>query len=383
MKRIFILNFLFILIYAQLQFAQAVKDSWSLGFGFSYPRFLSTDVRPDEANYGGFISLQRNFSEDVALRLHGAYNHITGFIQSGNYFYSNGAPVTSEKMFSNVISGNLDLLYYFDPCSPASPYLGLGAGAAYYEPDWGDVVNPQAESETAPVFNLFFGTEWRLGEHWNLVTELGIHSTASAVDGVINNNRQGVFGSHSDAYITVNAGLQYYFSKGEPSRICDLYNGIRIEIPEKSVPTLEEIENIARRYAERPSSIDYNQIEEIIKKYPCEGESWVLFGVNFEFNKAVLTIEAYPILDHAAEILMENPSVNVEIQGHTDNIGSESYNLSLSEKRAAVVKDYLVSKGINTDRLTAAGYGEARPLSDNTTSAGRAKNRRVEFKTKK
>ncbi|MCK5656345.1 MAG: OmpA family protein, partial [Deltaproteobacteria bacterium] len=90
--------------------------------------------------------------------------------------------------------------------------------------------------------------------------------------------------------------------------------------------------------------------------------------------------EAYPLLDEVASILEKNPEMEVEVQGHTDNTGSATYNQWLSEKRAQKVKDYLVSKGIDSSRLEAKGYGLTQPVASNATEEGRAQNRRVELK---
>ncbi|MEP7236941.1 MAG: OmpA family protein, partial [Ferruginibacter sp.] len=78
-------------------------------------------------------------------------------------------------------------------------------------------------------------------------------------------------------------------------------------------------------------------------------------------------------------ILNENPTFKVQIDGHTDSQGGDDYNQKLSDERAASVKAYLMSKGIAEGRLSSAGYGESKPVADNKTAAGRAKNRRVEM----
>ena len=109
-------------------------------------------------------------------------------------------------------------------------------------------------------------------------------------------------------------------------------------------------------------------------------ESLVLEGVHFEFNSAQLTRESYEILDHVAGSLRDWPKVRVEIQGHTDEMGTPAYNQDLSQRRAESVRDYLISKGVKASRLEAKGYGETRPIAGNTTDEGRAKNRRVELK---
>ena len=113
---------------------------------------------------------------------------------------------------------------------------------------------------------------------------------------------------------------------------------------------------------------------EFVKEAPL-----VLEGITFEFDSATLTPEAKPILDDVAASLMYYPEVEVEIQGHTDNVGDDTYNLNLSRRRAEAVKDYLVAKGIRGYRLTTLGMGEAKPVASNDTEAGRAMNRRIEF----
>ena len=102
--------------------------------------------------------------------------------------------------------------------------------------------------------------------------------------------------------------------------------------------------------------------------------------IHFEFDKAVIRPISYPILDDVAFLLQRNPQIlKVQVEGHTDWIGSEAYNQKLSERRAGAVTDYLIKKGIEPDRLIPVGFGETRPIADNETVRGRARNRRVEF----
>lgn len=105
-----------------------------------------------------------------------------------------------------------------------------------------------------------------------------------------------------------------------------------------------------------------------------------LTGVNFAFDKAVLTPEAEMILDEAVALLQETDEVlEVRVEGHTDSVGSESYNMDLSQRRAESVIDYLVANGVNSTRLVPIGMGEGFPVANNDTDAGRAANRRVDF----
>ena len=101
--------------------------------------------------------------------------------------------------------------------------------------------------------------------------------------------------------------------------------------------------------------------------------------VYFETAKAVIMARSYPILNAVYDVLKGNPDIKVSIEGHTDSQGSDSSNLDLSKRRAASVRAYLVKKGIADQRLASNGYGEAKPIADNATSAGRAQNRRVDF----
>lgn len=105
----------------------------------------------------------------------------------------------------------------------------------------------------------------------------------------------------------------------------------------------------------------------------------VLEGVNFVVNRAELTIDAKRVLDFVAQSLNANPEVTFEIQGHASSEGSDSYNLRLSERRAASVRTYLQSKGVDAARMTSKGYGETQPIADNATEEGRKQNRRVEL----
>lgn len=99
----------------------------------------------------------------------------------------------------------------------------------------------------------------------------------------------------------------------------------------------------------------------------------------FEFDKWVIRAEVVPELDQWADYFRQNPQVTAEIDGYADSIGSTTYNLTLSERRAQAVKNYLIKKGVEPQRFVARGFGESKPVAPNTTYEGRQKNRRVEL----
>jgi outer membrane protein OmpA-like peptidoglycan-associated protein len=101
--------------------------------------------------------------------------------------------------------------------------------------------------------------------------------------------------------------------------------------------------------------------------------------VLFDFDKATLKPDAREKLAKLSGIVLAYPGLKLTIEGHTDSIGSDEYNLTLSEKRAAAVRDYLVGAGVNSNGVTSQGFGKANPVASNDTNEGRAKNRRVEL----
>jgi outer membrane protein OmpA-like peptidoglycan-associated protein/opacity protein-like surface antigen len=107
-----------------------------------------------------------------------------------------------------------------------------------------------------------------------------------------------------------------------------------------------------------------------------------IYGVQFESGKSVIKTTSYAILDQVTDVLKRYPAYNLTISGHTDSAGSDASNQKLSEARAKACFEYLSSKGIETARMSHTGYGESRPVAENTTVDGKAKNRRVEFELK-
>ena len=121
----------------------------------------------------------------------------------------------------------------------------------------------------------------------------------------------------------------------------------------------------------KPLSIEMNEAK--------EGSSFVLNNLYYNTNSADLKSESFVVLESFVEYLKENPSIKIEIQGHTDNVGSAKANEALSANRAYTVKAFLEEKGIDGIRISAKGYGPNKPIAENTTEEGRSKNRRTEF----
>ena len=105
-----------------------------------------------------------------------------------------------------------------------------------------------------------------------------------------------------------------------------------------------------------------------------------IYGIHFDFDKADLKPGSEKVLLEMVKLMKDNPGLQVEIQGHTDNVGQRAYNQQLSEQRATTVRSFLSLYGIAPERITVRGFGPHRPVADNRTEEGRALNRRVELK---
>lgn len=345
--------------------AQTAKSSWSVGLSLVYPRYEEVNIQPLNTDYGALVSLQRNLSEHVALRLAGGYSHLEGS-------YSGASGTTTER--TNLWSGNLDLLYYLVPCEAVSPYVFAGVGAMERMSRNQYTTTLDANAFDAE-FNYGAGVEWKFIPDWSLTGEFGYHSTYnSELDGAVMSYALEPNGQ--DSYWTLGLGIKFYFgSKGESSE--------RYWHPSAAV------------YPQQRDLTDYNRIEDMIKEYiPREvtkevvvdkyikipADAWYLEGVKFAFNRSELLPESYSVLNDAVKLLMNNPDLKVEIKGYTDSIGTPIYNDTLSLQRANAVKAYLVSQGIASSRLRAVGYGLTGPVATNVTAEGREINRRVEFR---
>ncbi len=125
---------------------------------------------------------------------------------------------------------------------------------------------------------------------------------------------------------------------------------------------------------------EYKEIGKDLYMVPIEaGQTVRLNNIFFETGKAELLFASYIELEKLVMVLRENKTMEIEIEGHTDDVGSDAINLTLSKDRAKAVKEFLLSKGISASRILSTGFGETKPLGDNRTEEGRAENRRVQF----
>jgi OmpA-OmpF porin, OOP family len=145
---------------------------------------------------------------------------------------------------------------------------------------------------------------------------------------------------------------------------------------------LDEYEQVDTKLGECPDIPDFKGKDtaksQLAKELEKDGRA-VIYGINFDFNSDKLRDESKIVLNQIVTVLKEKPDWKMSIEGHTDNIGGEVFNQTLSEKRAKSVVDYLTAAGIDAARLSSSGKGLSSPIEKNDTEFGRAKNRRVEL----
>ncbi|HET9486839.1 MAG TPA: OmpA family protein, partial [Chryseosolibacter sp.] len=154
--------------------------------------------------------------------------------------------------------------------------------------------------------------------------------------------------------------------------------GIRAEAPDR----ISENQNLDLRNIQNDQIIEGKDfmLDPIQLSAVEENVTLVLNNIFFDFDRATLKPESFPELNRIISLMNERSGMEIEIAGHTDATGPESYNMQLSERRARSVVKYLTDKGIATNRISVVFHGESKPVEPNTTPEGRRRNRRVEFK---
>lgn len=236
---------------------------------------------------------------------------------------------------------HLDGLYHFMPESNFVPYLGFGVGYSGVQYDWQDDDDD---------FNMNYGAGFKY-----YLTDM----------------------------IALRLDARHLIQFGDPEHNFVAYGGLTFQFGgkgEEPPPPCPDSDNDGvcddvDQCPNTPPSI-------VVDETGCgrvETEIRFEIKVEFDFNKATIRKGYHDVLREAAEFMKQYPNTEAVIEGHTDSKGSDKYNQKLSEQRARAVRDYLVKNfGLSSERLTAVGYGESRPVADNSTEEGRQRNRRVE-----
>lgn len=347
------------------------QRSWYLGAGLGI-----TELDPDTNNTGYSVTDER----DTGFKLFGGYDFSERLTVEG--FYADLGSAQLSSSFTSQPDGEID-------------YSTLGASALWY----------------------FVRNGENKGENLRKGLQVYAHGGLS----FLSNSSSVAFSQDNSVQVQYGAGLEYGLNNGIALRAgIDLYDkdagmvfvgvlkrfGIKtkqkiisqpdpepvvepviepvietVPVQEVIVPVVVVVQDTDNdgvvdgddQCADSPENIK-------VDDKGCSIVAVELESINFEPESFELTQESKVILDEAAATISKRPELQIEVQAHTDYKGSGKTNQQLSEQRALSVKAYLISKGVNENQLTAKGYGESRPIADNKTEEGRAKNRRVELK---
>ena len=331
---------------------------------------LEDKARGTDGGYGGVVAVGKRVTRGLELELLGSFTQ---------YDTNQGKFSTPQPNSMRVFGGGAGANVYLAP-SAEGVFKGLFLHV--------DVMRGQGKNQpgqvrdyTSTIFNPGLGWDFPLNITLGGLIAPGMTLRTEALYHLDEHNR--------DIIGTNNTGGQKYFSEAQ-------FNvGLRIPLGGRSKPPVEQppapppevvpVEQPAPAAepapAPAPPPCQPPAPGQPISLEGCKtGDTIVLHGVNFEFNKATLTVNAKTLLDQVADALLARKDIKVEIDGHTDGKGGAAYNQKLSEARAASVKKYLVGRGIDEGRMTTKGFGKSMPVADNNTDEGRELNRRVELK---
>jgi outer membrane protein OmpA-like peptidoglycan-associated protein len=173
------------------------------------------------------------------------------------------------------------------------------------------------------------------------------------------------------------ARIEKQLADAEAARVKAVNDAEALRVKELSEAEARRLKDLSDAEARRLAELKAREKDTVIVL--AKGNTISLPGIHFASGKAILSMDSEPILDKAYNALVANPNVKIVITSHTDNVGSEKANIAISLKRAQAVRNWLVKKGIASDRMRTVGRGPAEPVASNETADGRAQNRRIEF----
>ncbi len=342
------------------------------------------DFHSSDANNGPIMSNSLDESDAIAAELGFMFTDQSGFQLSYTKLNPNDAVGFGNE---DLIMKSLDYMYYFKTDTDGSPYLRVGIGQYEFEDE-----TAGGGWKESDIGRLGLGFEQSLSDHFSWRTEVGMirDDTTDRYDTQVLLGFTVNFGGGSDAPVPVAAPIAAPAVKANQRGDAD-NDGVFDDV-DQCPSTLAGV-TVDSRGCELDSdgdgvvnSKDACANTPVGAKVDARGCRLVLeetvrmtLNVKFQNNSSALNDQYKSDIARLAKFMTEYPDTNVVVEGHSDSIGKDSYNLWLSEKRAKTVADELVNTyGIAASRVSSKGFGETQPVADNGTAEGRAKNRRVE-----
>jgi outer membrane protein OmpA-like peptidoglycan-associated protein len=368
-------------------FAQDTKGRWAWGFHGGGNMWVN-DYNTRLVGFGGEIMLRYGITRGLSAGLLAGYEELK----------SDQAPPLDGVTYLKLQAVPISFVgwLHFAPNKPFNPYLYFGGGAMLYKRQDGNGVKlTEGKFKTSIYVPFGAGFEAFASKNVSIAVDFGYRVLDDYTDG----RKAGKIGG----YATAKAGVNFYFgisasereeiAKAKAQHVRDLAEAEaqrQKALAEAEAARVKALSDAEARRIKDSTDAAALRLAEMNAHRPVDtvivlerGKTVILRGINFEFNKATLTMDSETTLRLAFNALIASPDVNVLIVGHTDNVGNATYNKGLSLRRAQTVKTWLVEKGIAVKRLTVAGKGFDEPLNDNSTDQGRANNRRIEFRVLK
>ena len=283
----------------------------------------------------------------------------------------NGTDASNVGGFVNTDTAMGNIWFDFFKSSWIHPYIGGGIGAARIAIRHPTFNNNNLRSwfDTAFAYQGGAGVNVDLSRHISLSLDYRYIQTEKGEFNLLNDQPNTMIKTNYRAHSAM-LGLKYSFGGEDAPPVAPPEPPVAVVPAEEPAPIPEPV---------APPCQSPTPGQPVTLEGCKAGDILVLRGVNFDFNKASLTVNAKTLLDGVAEALTTRADIKVEIDGHTDSKGSDAYNQKLSQRRADSVKKYLLQRGIAGDRMTTRGFGETKPIADNDSDEGREMNRRVEL----
>lgn len=348
-------------------FSQTITSGWRGNLTAVYPAFYWNDNKQlYDKSYGGSYGFDGFMTSFLGARFQ--FDHL---------FYSFKNTGFQEAAKTSMSAVNFGFLIKPFPSYFVSPYAILETGGVYYYIQ-NSIVPSQSNN------NLTYKAAGGLGLEFYR-TEKMIFRFEALYNQVFTDKIDGNnFGTKLkyDSYVALGLGISFLgrHTRDSVIQIAEVKQDLKIEpklFEKVDLPEIKEKEH--ELLATSPGRI--KSIKPFVRRDFIKFDSALVMGdIFFESGKAALKPEAVQILQATYYWMKLNPEVEIEIAGHTDNVGSKQFNLKLSKRRAEAIKDYLTFMGIDPRRIKTVGYGFSKPVASNKTPEGRAKNRRVEFK---
>jgi len=334
-----------------------VNAAWADGdeskppmYGAAMGSYLLPDnVRNDTNGFGAHLVFGLPLTQSLNLEINGFGTALTQGSSTKTVVVGGKPTLVSSGETDAQFGLGADLMYGFGH-HKLMPFVLGGAGVEFET-----FYDTRKQDQPGPFVDLGAGVLYKFTPHFSLRAEARYY-------GIYNN---GSYDPRGLGDARFNIGLQYgFFKSPPPPPPCNC----SAPPPPPPPPVVSK-----RSCPAAPPGFKIDENGCIVE------QAVVLRGINFVFNKDLLTPAARDTLDQVVVSLKAQPELYVQVEGHTDSIGSDAYNNRLSTQRAESVRSYLISKGVNPEHLNAKGFGKTRPIATNSTPEGRAENRRVVF----